>query len=169
VGRCQEWNQGDDCVSFCGATWLVIIQRSQVFKGIAYLIPAPVEGLSGPRQYPFASATGTSSRKYSCMFNCPSIILTSTMIPRDALSSDHHYHPGFVGGPGSGSSGRSGCFLSEGGLMSFNGNASCMRLAQGCRSDWCVSVSASSRDEQSTQLQRLAPVVWGRSSLAVGV
>ena len=127
--RCQEWNQGDDCVSFCGVTWLVIIQRSQVFKGIAYLIRAPVEGLSGPRQYPFASATGTSSRKYSCMFNCPSIILTSTMIPRDALSSDHHYHPGFVGGPGSGSSGRSGCFLSEGGLMSFNGNASCSRVS----------------------------------------
>jgi len=34
--------------------------------------------------------------------------LTCTMIPRNALSSDHQYQPGRVGGPGSLSSGGSG-------------------------------------------------------------
>src|SRR5215472_10746123 len=68
---------------------------------IVYRLPGPVEGLSGPRQYPFASATGTLFRKYSCIFHCPSINLTSTMIPRDARSSDHQYQPGSLGGPGS--------------------------------------------------------------------
>ena len=59
--------------------------------------PGPVEGGIGPGQYPFASATGTSSRKDNCIFKCPSINLTSTIIPRDALSSDHQYQPGWVG------------------------------------------------------------------------
>jgi len=48
-----------------------------------YSLSGPVDDLSGPRQKPFASATGTSSRKYSCIFNCPSINLTSSRIPRD--------------------------------------------------------------------------------------
>jgi len=46
----------------------------------------------------FATATGTSSWKNLCSFNCSSINLTSTMIPRDALSSDHQYQPSCVGG-----------------------------------------------------------------------
>ena len=47
---------------------------------IGYSLSGPVEGLSGPRQYPFTSATGRSSRKYRCNFNCPSINLTCTII-----------------------------------------------------------------------------------------
>ena len=77
-----------------GLRGMPVLSHAQVDGGIIYLLRGPVEGLSGPRQYPFASATGTSSRKYSCIFNCPSINLTSTMIPRDALSSDHQYQPG---------------------------------------------------------------------------
>jgi len=70
-----------------------------------YSLSGPVEGLSGPRHYPFASAIGTPSRKYLCSISRPLINLTSTMILRDALSSDRRYQPGCVGGPGSGSSG----------------------------------------------------------------
>ena len=62
-----------------------------------YSLSRPVEGLSGPRHYPFATATGTSSWRNFCSFNCPSINLTSTKIPRDARSSDHQYRPSCVG------------------------------------------------------------------------
>jgi len=63
-----------------------------------YSLSGPVEGLSGLRQYPFACAAGTSSRKYRCIFHCLSTTLTSTTISRDAPLSDHQYQPGCVGG-----------------------------------------------------------------------
>ena len=56
-----------------------------------YSLSGPVDDLRGPRQYPFASATGTSSRKYSCIFNCAPITWTGTIIPGDALPRDHQY------------------------------------------------------------------------------
>jgi len=43
-----------------------------------------------------------------------------------------------------------------------------VRLAHGCQFGWRVSVGASSRAEESPQLQRLAPGGWGRSSLEAG-
>ena len=96
-----------------------------------YSLTGPVEGLSGPRQYRFAASTGTSSRKSRRIFNCPSINWTSTRIPREALSSNHQYEPGFVGGPGSISSRENGrgCCVSLGGIMSLNGRSSTRRVS----------------------------------------
>ena len=70
--------------------------RSNV-RLIVYRFPAPVEGLSGPRQSPFESATGTSSRSNRCICNWPSINLTCTIISRNWSSLFHQYRPGCVG------------------------------------------------------------------------
>jgi len=71
--------------------------RSNV-RLIVYRFPAPVEGLSEPRQSPSESATGTSSRSNRCMCHWPSINLTCPIISRDWSPLFHQYRPGCVGG-----------------------------------------------------------------------
>ena len=62
-----------------------------------YSLRGPADDLSGPRQWPFTSATDTWSRKYSCMFNCLSIKLTCIKMSRDRASLFHQDQPGCVG------------------------------------------------------------------------
>src|SRR5215831_6507119 len=71
-----------------------------------------------------------------CIFNCPSINLTSTMIPRDALSSDHQYQPGFVGGPGSISGGGSGLSSLGFRIIVPKGRLHTRRVSNGLVSAW---------------------------------
>jgi len=99
------------------------------FAGYAAVeLPGLVVGGIEPRQEPFSLATGVSSLGQHTV-NSPFVRQTCTIISRDWASPFHQNQPGWVGGSGNGSKGGSGCFLSEGGLMSLNGNASCSRVS----------------------------------------